>query len=281
MKALRCCKLSFLQARRNPKFLLCLLFLILQMWQIFHGFPAYARALGWPHISPWTLPLLPGVRDRYPVVMLAFLMLVSDLPLRTAQQKMVLQRIGKQSWIRGQLLYLLGLCLAFTLVLWILSWIFFVSMANWIPRWGKVLTTVSRHTMPIPEPIEVSPDILRNTDGLQATLWTAGMQVMVCFFLGCLVLLCNLWTRHGVGVLAAAGLVLLSFFIRVWANDFYGHQVWLLWLSPVSWVDRSVMGHVNQNLPSFTYGTVTLIFLCLAGAGLAVGTIHRCSVETE
>lgn len=281
MKALKCCKIDVLQAVSQPKYWLCFGFLALQMWQLTHGFPSYARALGYPHITPWVLPLLPAYNNQYTIIMLAFLLLCGDAPFRTAQQQFVIQRTGKRSWLIGQVLYLLGLSILFTAVLFLFSFLYYLPMTEWTPEWGKVLTTASvRDLFDAASPFPVDPNILRNTDGLSATLWTAGMQIQVCFFLGLLILACNLWLHRGVGIFFAAALIMLSFFIRCWAS-FFGHSVFLLWISPVSWVDRSLMGHVNQNLPSFAYGALMLPVLCLAVLAVTVGTIHKCDIAVK
>lgn len=280
MKAVKCCKVYFLQWRIHPKYFLCMVFVILEMWQMLHGFDAYAASIGYEHLTPWILPLIPGYREQYVVILFAYLLLVSDIPFRTPQQQFVLQRVGKRSWICGQLLYLLCMSILFTFVLWVLSWIFFLPILEWTPRWGKVLTTAANasNVYVSAPPITVSSDILKNTNGLNATIWAGSMQILICFFLGALVMLCNLWTKQGIGIFLAAAIIMLSFFVRSWAS-MVGFQRYLLWISPVSWVDRSLMGHVNQNLPSFAYGVIMAALLCAAEAFVAIGTIHRCDIS--
>ena len=57
MKALKCCKINFLQIRTNWKYWICLAFVVLQMWSITGDMGAYAQALHYPHVAPWLLNL--------------------------------------------------------------------------------------------------------------------------------------------------------------------------------------------------------------------------------
>ena len=59
MKALKCCKINFLQIRTNWKYWICLAFVVLQMWSITGDMGAYAQALHYPHVAPW----LHGLQD--------------------------------------------------------------------------------------------------------------------------------------------------------------------------------------------------------------------------
>ena len=76
-------------------------------------------------------PLLPGTPGAFITVYLGFVLLLSDAPFRSRQQQFVLQRVGKRIWAAGQLLYLFLACLVFTLLLWVLTWIFLLPRLEW------------------------------------------------------------------------------------------------------------------------------------------------------
>lgn len=272
MRIIKCCKVNLMQLRTRHKSWICLLILVALTAFFFAGYGPYAKSLGYPHITPWGVSGLPANGMFYAVILTVFLLLIADAPFRSAQQQLVLQRIGKRGWIAGQLLYLFVLSAAFTVLLWILSWIFYAPMVEWTPGWGKVLRTQALYSSTKIYFVSVPKDVLQNTTGLTATLWMLGMQTLVCFFLGCVVLLSNLWFKHGSGVFFAAVFAFLYYFLRQCANSLY-FPTWLLWLSPVSWVDRSIMGH--PNMPSLAYGVVTISILCLLSVILAICTIHK------
>lgn len=281
MKTWRCCRINLMQWRLQPKFAICLIYLVLDMWDLFQGFQDYAAAVGGP-VAVWLLPLLPGAQNRYVLILLAFVMLISDAPFRNRQQQFVLQRTGKALWIRGQLLYLLMLSALFTLALWVLTWVFLLPQVSFAPEWGTVLQTAARypHAYEVFLPVTVSMDILNGCTGLEATLWTICTQTLVCTLLGEIVMLCNLWCKRGVGVAVAVGLIMISYCIRLMSSA-VGVFRFFSWGSPVSWADRSMMGHVNQNLPSFTYGILMSLGLCVLLGVALMATIHRCNLETD
>ena len=272
MRIIKCCKVNLMQLRTRKKTWICLLLLVVLMASFFAGYGPYAKSLGHPHIAPWGVSGLPTNGMFYAVILTIFLLLIADAPFRTAQQQLVLQRIGKRGWITGQILYLFVLSVAFTVLLWILSWIFYAPMIEWTPGWGKVIRTQALYPSAEHFFLRVPKDVLQNTTGLMATLWMLGMQVLVCFFLGCIVLLSNLWFKRGSGVFIAAVFAFLYYFLRQNATMRY-FPTWLTWLSPVSWVDRSIMGH--PNMPSLAYSIIMISLLCILSVTLAICMIHK------
>lgn len=280
MKQLKCCKINFLQWRLNPKYFLALLFLGFNMWNCFHGFLAYAQALGYP-MRPWLLAMLPGMREYFIIVMLAFVLLVSDAPFRSRQQQFVLQRIGKRNWIQGQLLYLFLVSVIFTVILWFLTWAFFLSELEWKNGWGPAIQTAAQTgAHAIYSPVAFSYEIIKNATPLEANAWCFFMMIAVCVLLGEVITLCNLWGKSGLGTAIVTGLIMLSYLLRQFSST-VGAYRFILWVSPVSWIDRSMMGHTSQNLPSFAYGACMAAGLCLVLGGVIVGTVHRCNLETD
>lgn len=280
MKLLRSCKLNVLQWRNSPKYVIVLLYMILYMWYITHGFVDFGRELGYP-VRPWLFPILPASPENFIPVFLAFAFLVSDAPFRNRQQQFVLLRVGKGAWIGGQLLYVLLSSVTFTAVLWLLSWIFLLPNLEWGDDWGAVLTTAAvLEGQGAYTPLQVVYGCIKGISPTVATLWVAGVMVAVCFLLGMIMVLCNLWTRKGVGAVVVCGFIILPFLISIFAHTPY-FQKRLLWISPVSWLDRSLMGNSHQNLPSYTYAAWMPIGLSIALGLLITGTIHRCNLDTQ
>lgn len=280
-KAWKCCIINLQQWKANPKYVLYFVYVMLIMWGTTHGLPRYADSLGYPWITPWLLPLFLRVVRIYPLLLIGFLILICDLPLRTGQQQFVLLRVGKRSWLYGQLLYLLLICLSFSALLWVSSWIFYFPKLEWTSRWGKIIVSLLPDSHNAVGPygyLEASIDVLKNTNGLKATLWTLGMQTLVCYFLGLLIMLLNLTAHRGLGVFFAAGLILFSFLVRFFAG-FTDKLRYLIWISPVSWIDRSMVGHVNQNLPSHTCVVLMTLGLCIILIVILRQNIHKFKIN--
>ena len=281
MKLLRCCKLNVLQWRIQPKYFLCVVFLALHMWNLLHGLNDYATALGY-RIHPWIFPFLPDTNWNFTVMLLLFVLMICDAPFRNGQQQFVLLRVGKGAWIGGQLMYILFTSVVFTAALWLLSWIFLLPNLAWGNDWGPVLTTtaVAGGQWDYNAPLILSYGCMTSATPLEATLWVAGVMIAVCFLLGEIMVVCNLWARKGAGAVVVSGFSILPLVISVFA---YAPRLTkrLLWISPVSWLDRSLMGNSHQNLPSYTYGALMPIGLGIALGLLIIGTIHRCNLDTQ
>ena len=279
MKLLRCCKLNVLQWRIQPKYFLCVVFLALHMWNLLHGLNDYATALGY-RIHPWIFPFLPDTNWNFTVMLLLFVLMICDAPFRNGQQQFVLLRVGKQRWIAAQLLYLLFLSVLFTVFLWVLSWVFLWPNLEWAGDWGKVLQTAARTGAHGDYAnVILSPQMIKGTTPAVVTVWTGCMMIGVCFLLGEVVLLCNLWCQKGLGTAIAVGLVIVHSVIRMFSYFRYYH-VWT-WLSPVSWMDYSLMGHTNQNMPSYAYGIGMVLGLSILLGTLSIATVHQCKIDAE
>ena len=277
MKTLKCCKLNFMQWRLHPKYLLCLLFLVLNLWKMTHGFGAYSEALGYP-IRPWLFALLPGSKMDFLLLMMPFILIICDAPFRSRQQQFVLQRVGKAAWIRGQLLFLFLACLIYALTIWVLSWLFLLPHLEWGKDWGAVIQTAAQlHEYSQYSNTNLTYEIIKGATPMEATLWVFFSMVGVCFLLSEIMVLCNLYLQKGIGVAVTSGFLLLAFMIRF--NSLARRL--LIWISPVSWMDRSLMGHVNQKLPSYEYAALMILGLCLLLGAVILLTIHKCNLETE
>ena len=280
MKLLRSCKLNLLQWRINPKYLAIFLYMALYLWYVTHGYVDFCRDVD-RSIRPWIFPLLPGTPGALITVYLGFVLLLSDAPFRSRQQQFVLQRVGKRIWAAGQLLYLFLACLVFTLLLWVLTWIFLLPRLEWGWDWGPVPTTVAASGISPEYGVwGLEYECMRNVAPLAATAWVFGMMVGVSFLLGEIMILCNLWLKKGIGLAVVTSFALLPFLVVITAHTPYAARK-LLWISPLSWLNLSLMGQPNQGLPSYGFAVGVTVGLSVLLGILIVGTIHRCNLETE
>lgn len=278
-KLFHSCKLNLLQWRNDPKFLFIFFFLILTMGEMTGNFAAKAAELGDYRFPPFLFAFIPSsVTDFSTPVMLAFVLLIADAPFRNRQQRFVLLRTGKFAWAAGQILYLGFASFLFVFLLWVLSWIFLLPKLEWgTTEWGQVWNTLA-HTNQ--SGCGISFGGMKNTGPIEMTLWVAWVMFWVCFLLGLTMMACNLWLKKGIGTVVVSCAVIAPFFVNFFAYKPSAIKM-MLWISPVSWMDRSVMGHTNQNLPSYTFGAVAPVVLCLLLIAFLLGTIHKCNLETD
>lgn len=281
MKQLRIVKLGFLQWRQNPKYFVSVLFLIMFAYNRLNGMTAYARALG-AKVTPFLFPFLPHWMITYLPLMLAFVLLISDAPFRTRQQQFVVLRTGKRAWISGQLLYILAVSIGFTLLLWVLSWIWMLPELDWSSQWGPVMTTAAMTGGYASYDVGLAIDysVMKNTDPVTVTLWCMAATAAVCFFLGTVMTACNLWLKKGWGTVIVSALLAIGVIPQ---NNLStpGLMKMFLWISPLSWTDWAKMGHTNVGLPSRSYGILAPLILGTVLSIVLIATIHKCNLETD
>lgn len=256
-------------------------YLVFYTYDRLHGLAAYASDLG-HKISPWLFPFLPSMGSIFLPLMLAYILLISDAPFRTGLQQFILFRTGKRTWMAGQLLYLLAVSVGFTLLLWVLSLIWILPEVTWSSEWGPVLITAARTGGHAPYGVFVQIDyaMMKNVKPLEVSLWCTGVMISVCYFLGVLMTGCNLWGKKGVGTVLVSAMVTLGVIPSIFNSD-PGPVKLLNWISPLTWMDRRLMGFTGQYLPSYSYGIVAPALLGLAGSVLLLLTVGKCSVEIE
>lgn len=282
MRELRIAKLNFFHCCNNPKYMVVLLYLFLYSYNRIHELTRCAQDLG-TLINPWIFPFLPGLGAGFLPLMLGFVMLISDAPFRTRQQGLVMQRTGKRAWLAGQLLYLFAVSLGFTVLMWVLSWIWLLPELNWSKNWGPMLTTLAINGG-VPPGYEVwldfPYDVVKNTDPLTVTLWCSTAMIAVCFLLGVIMTACNLWMKKGWGAVIIAALTAISLIPDTKSFN-PGPIRYILWISPLNWMDYSLMGHPEQYLPSRAFAIWGPTLLGVGLSTILLLTIGKCSVDTD
>lgn len=281
MKALRIAKLNFLHWRNNPKYITALLYLLLYSYDRIHGLVNYATALG-SQVSPWTFPFMPCMGASFLPIMLGYVLLISDAPFCTMQQRFIMQRTGKRIWMTGQLLYILAMSIGFTILLWLLSWIWLLPKLEWSKDWGNVLRTAAINGIPSTFGVymDISYSIIKNTDPRALTLWCASSMIAVCFLVGVIMTALNLWFRKGWGAVFIAAVTAISL-IPDYSSQNPGPIRMILWISPLNWMDYSLMGHSEQYLPSHAFAILCPALLGLGLSMLLLLTIGKCNVEID
>lgn len=281
MREFQIAKLNFLHWKGDPKYLAAVLYLLLYSYNRLHGLADYASSLK-TSISPWVLPFMPCLGASFLPIMLGFVLLISDAPFRTRQQRFVMQRTGKRAWIIGQLLYILAISVGFALMMWVLSWIWHLPQLEWKGEWGAFLRNAAMNGVPATYKVYMSFPyaLVKNTDPVTVTLWCIGAISGVCFLLGVIMAACNLWLRKGWGAIIIAALTAISLILDVSAQN-PGPIRYILWLSPLNWMDYSLMGHTEQYLPSHAYGILCPALLGLVLSLVLLLSIGKCNVETD
>ncbi len=281
MKEIKIAGINFQQWIINPKNLAALLCLTLYTYDQLHGMIDYAKFLGSP-VTPWMLPFLLCSASRFLPIMLLFLLLISESPFRTRQQSFVILRTGKRIWIKGQLLYLLIISICFTALVWVLSWIWYLPELTCSTAWGDSLLTASQGLDPsfFGVYLNFGYRVIKNAEPILVTLWCSAVMVLVCYMLGVIMTVCNLYLKKGLGAIITSILVGISLIPEYFTID-PGVIKMTIWISPVSWMDRMLMGNNNQNLPSYAFGVLAPALLGSILSMFLILVIGKRDVETE
>lgn len=281
MKEVKIVGINFRQWIISPKNLAALLCLMLYTYDQLHGMADMARTFDC-NVTPWLLPFFLCTAHRFLPVMLLFLLLISDAPFRTRQQGLVILRTGKRTWLRGQLLYLAALSVGYTALVWVLSWVWYLPELSWENAWGNVIRTASQGLDPAVFGVYLNFPyrIIKSANPIATSLWCSCVMILVCYMLGAIMTACNLWLRKGMGAVITSALVGIALIPELFVID-PGIMKMVIWISPVSWMDRALMGNGSQNLPSYAFGIWMPAFIgILVSAGLVL-TIGKCCVETD
>lgn len=281
MKQTKIVGINFRLWRINPKNMAALLCLALYTYDQLHGMADLARFFH-SKVTPWVLPFLLCSANRFIPVMFLFLLLISDAPFRTKQQRLVMLRTGKRAWIVGQLIYLILLSVGFAIMLWIFSWVWYLPELIWDRSWGSMLLTASQGIDPglFGVFLNFGYRVMKNTVPISVSLWCSVVMILVCYMLGVIMTICNLWMGKGIGAAVTSTLVGISLIPQYFTLG-SGIIKMTIWISPVSWMDRTLMGNSAQNLPSYAFGIWMPLLISLVLSLFLILTIGKCNVETD
>lgn len=280
MKILRATRINLFRWRNDPKYLAVAIYMVLYIYYCFGGICDYARDLELS-IHPWIFPFLMRGGEIICPLMLGYVILIADAPFCNRQQQFILLRTGKRTWMGGQILYLFLLSVVFTALLYLLSIVFALPEIQWSGDWGSFITTMAVSGLPAKYGrLDAQYSVMKGISPIEATLWVAVVLIFVCFLLSLIMLLCNLWAGKGIGTVVVSAIVIMPLLTQFFQYTPYVYR-YLTWISPISWVDRSVLGQTGQKLPSYTYAMVMPIVLSLILVVIAMTTIHRCNLDTD
>lgn len=280
MRIFKITKINLMQWKNDPKYPTVAIYTMLYLYKCLHGLCDYARTFE-VSINPWIFPFLMRGGSIICPLMFGFILLIADAPFRNQHQQFILLRTGKLNWLIGQIFYLFLLSVVFTISIYLLSIFCILPRVHWSTDWGSFLTTIAVSGIPGQYGnLDAQYSVMKGSSPVTVTFWTASVLIFVCFLLGMIILLCNLWLGNKMGIVIVSAFTILPKLTHIFQSKPYIYR-YLTWVSPLNWVDRSIMGHTGQNLPSHIYGIVTPIVLSLLLVTFALSTIHNCNIDTN
>lgn len=219
----------------------------------------FSRQVGY-RITPWCFVFYTTTRFVRIVFSLIFLTFICNLPFCKENDQIMLMRSGRKAFCIGNIGYaFINSCL-YTILLAV-SGVIFVQPTEWSWNWGKVFGTLAMTDAGSIFSIQPSSKLILKTEPVSDMLYSVLLMIGCYFFLGLVMILCNLFSkRKNIGIFVCGFFILFDFYVQVEPT------IWrLTYLSPVSWSNLSILD-IKKNVtifPSLTYALSGYLVLCI------------------
>lgn len=246
-------KSNFARWVTNYKIYISVVILLIFTFDNYKNVFEYAGQEGF-RVTPWLFPFLFTHPFVHLVVFSCVIFLFSDAPFAHSMQLMIIARSGKRNWYAAQMIYILLCCISLTVFLAFLPVVSNLPLIVLKNGWGKIITTLAvDHSVVNP----VSYEVISRYTAEQAWIYSILIFILLTFFIGMLLFLCNTaFRRHNIGITASAAFVIFD-----WTCYLTG-DTRLLWISPISWINISRMAYARDTkIPTITYAIFTILFI--------------------
>lgn len=217
-------------------------------------------------VTPWVFPSILMLPENLTLLMLLPILLFCDAPFLDIQSPYSIVRSGRHKWILGQCLYVIFSSVAYSFIAYVSSLIFSLPNLSFSTKWGHILKMISttnsreffyRYT----RFLNVNGTVMNEYTPVQATLLTLLLMILVCSFLGLLILTLNLRLPRAAGLAVASCFVFLDFFAS-WFVETQGPLGTIVYFfSPVSWCNLGNLKMGIEIRPTLSYALIVLLVL--------------------
>ena len=253
------------------------LLLVFSIWN-FSGIYDYARIVGYG-VSPWMFPHILTVPIAMPVYGSFAMLLFSNAPFIDRHTPFIMIRTGRNSWVWGQLLYILITSFLYTMINYLITVISFFPYIAFTNDWGKVIRTLamnpsSAYDKGIQLTVIVNSNIVTAFSAIEATLISLSMFFLVTLFMGIIIFSLNLIVGKMCGTIIAGILVFVSYFSIYVGRLTIGYHVF--YFSPLSWSSLQYIDWYNSgDSPSFLYAVALLLGISILLGIISVISFSR------
>lgn len=208
-------------------------------------------------VTPYLFPFLLTSGYSVKIFLLLVVLLFCDAPFMDEAQLYLLVRAGRRRWCAGQILYIIILSGAYTLLLILFAAIILIPEISVESGWGKVINTFAQTGIAASHGIPVSFDysiILKYCPNAAMIL-----EGFLCWFLftlfGNIIFTVNMGISKFAGNIVAVSLI----FFQVIAEEISPS---LTYFSPASWLSLSFLDINNRNhYPGVNYALTAMAML--------------------
>ena len=253
------------------------LLLVFSIWN-FSGIYDYARIVGYG-VSPWIFPHILTVPVAMPVYGSFAMLLFSNAPFMDRHTPFIMIRTGRNSWVWGQLLYILFTSFLYTIINYVITVLSFLPYIDFTNDWGKVIRTLamnptSAYEKGIQLTVVVNSSIVTSFTAIEATLISLGLFFLVTLFMGTIIFSLNLVVGKMCGTIVAGILVFVSYFSIYVGRLTIGYHVF--YFSPLNWSSLQYIDwyHSGES-PSFLYAVLFLLVISIILGVISVVSFSR------
>lgn len=257
------------------------LLLVFSVWNL-SGIYSYALNVGYG-VSPWVFPHIMIHSTAMPVYACFAILLFCDAPFIDRHMPFLMMRTGRNSWLLGQLLYIVMASLLYTFVNYLITVVTFLPIMDFTGDWGKVLRTLAANPSAayekgIHSTTVISGSIVSSFSAIDATLISLGMFFLVTLFTGILIFCLNLAAGKFTGVITAGILAFISYFCIFIGMMTIGLKIY--YFSPFSWASMQFIDWTGSgDAPSFAYAAIFLLAASLLLSIISVVSFSKKDID--
>lgn len=216
----------------------------------------FCRTVG-EKISPFLYPCLIADNALLLLLLLSFLLLVSDIPFLDQSMKYIVIRSGKKAWLKAQMNYLFTISIFYMCVLWFGSILLCLPYLQFMKDWERIIGTLAQTDAGSQFAIAIQPsyEMMLSYTPLEAVLITFISGVMVLYMF-CLVLFgISLYLSKVLGLCIVFGETLMV--TTAWRLGLWGTYVF-----PVTWMQiTTITKNSLDRRPVLWVTWIILLFL--------------------
>ncbi len=202
---------------------------------------------------------------------MGIIMIFSDLPLFRGNALFESTRCSRNVWVSGRLLYVIGVSVFYTFVMFLLCLLTSRGELNDTEKWGKILNTIANgyHFEEIDDLLELSITLTGKYTPIQAFGLSFLMCVLCAICLGFCVLLLSMSFGRTIALLVGCIFSVLDFVIS-WKLPYAAYHG-----SPLSLTRLSVI--CNPDMPYYptkSYALTALVVACVLLSLICIAVSH-------
>ena len=251
------CRVALRKAFRTPKTYIAVLWVLFIFLPVTQNLKYFCASIGMKS-SPWLFPFMTNDDSIQMFIILGALLLFCDAPFLNQNGMWQIMRAGRKNWFWGNISYIWGISLIYTLVLSVLPVLLVWPQVEMMPGWGKVLGSIAQTSAASQAGIAVVDySVMVYFTPIQAMLLTVLAVWLNTVLVGMVNYSLNLIVKNGLGAVVSVVIGLSPLLFNKLIQYYIGY-----YLSPPMWMALN-----NYNLDSYGYRPgMTYIYSVLLGA---------------